>query len=105
MPSEILNTVYESVCSMDGVTELAIDAEGLKGIILSRDIVSKNGIKLSKDKEGNLTLDVYIRVKYETIIPQLAWELQKKIQEDVNNKDGVMVNDINIHVEGVDLGE
>lgn len=92
----------ESASSLEGVTGLALDAEGLRNNILVRDVI-KEGVKLSRDKEGNISLDVYIRVKYGTKIPQLAWELQRKIQEDIKNKTDVLVSDINVHVEGVDL--
>ena len=100
-----LNLVHfasESASSLEGVTGLALDAEGLRNNILVRDVI-KEGVKLSRDKEGKISLDIYLRVKYGIKIPQLAWELQRKIQEDIKNKTDILVSDINVHVEGVDL--
>ena len=103
--SALLKLVSESVLGMKGVTQMALEAEGLRSNILVRDTFIKDGVKLTKDKEGNITFDVYIRVVFGTKIPQLAWELQRKIQEDILSSSGLTINDINIHVEGVDLGD
>ena len=101
----VIEIATMSTTSLEGVTGMAKEAEGLKGSILTRDGTVKDGIKYSHDKEGNTTLDVYVRVKYGVKIPQLAWELQRKIQDDVNAKTGILLNDIHIHVEGVDMRE
>ena len=101
----LLELARESAINLEGVTSLAEEAEGLKPNILARDVIIGDGVKLSHDKEGNKVLDIYIRARYGVKIPQLAWELQKKIQSDIQEKMDILLNDINIHVEGVDMGE
>ena len=101
----LIKLVRSSALDVVGVTAMAEDAEGLKPNILARDVLIREGIRLARDKEGKPILDVYIRVNYGIKIPQLAWEIQKKIQGDVKEKTGIVLNDINIHVEGVDMGD
>ncbi|MBO4235676.1 MAG: Asp23/Gls24 family envelope stress response protein [Firmicutes bacterium] len=97
--------IRKSAIGMEGVTGMADMPEGLRGGILGRDTVMKDGVKLSRDKEDNAVVDVYIRVEYGIKIPQLAWELQRKIQDDIRSKTTIVLNDINIHVEGVEMGD
>lgn len=102
---KIVTLISKSASEMKGVTEMAETPEGLRESILARDVISRNGVRLSHDKEDNILIDVYIKVEYGIKIPQLAWELQRKVQSDVLAKTKLMLNDINIHVEGVDMGE
>ena len=102
---KLVALIIKSALAMEGVTGMVDMPEGLRGGILGRDVVMKDGVKLSRDKEDKTALDVYIRVEYGVKIPQLAWELQRKIQNDILAKTNITLNDINIHVEGVDMGE
>lgn len=76
--------------------ESASTVPGVKKTILAKAV---------KGKDKEITVDISIIVAYGTKIPQLAWELQRKVQWDIVMETGIKVNDINIHVEGVDMGE
>ena len=101
----LLTIVAKSVSEMKGVTKMADVPDVIRGGILARDTFVRDGIKIVRDKTDNLVLDVYIRVEYGIKIPQLAWELQRQIQSDVKKDIGIGLSDINIHVEGVDMGD
>ena len=70
-------------------------------------IVGKNdylrGIKLSKDKEDKYVFDVYIVCDYGCNIPQLAWDVQTSVKENVSSLINQQIGAVNIHVEGVSL--
>jgi len=102
---KIAEIAISSALDVDGVTAMSNEAEGLIPSILARDVIIREGVRLSRDKEGNRILDIYIRARYGSKIPQLAWVLQKKIQSDVKTKTKILLNEINIHVEGVDMGD
>lgn len=60
------------------------------------------GIRLSRDEEG-LSLDIYVIVEYRVKIPQLAWEIQSSVKQEIESIADVTVKEVNIHVQGVDL--
>lgn len=77
----------------EGSAEHALD-------ILSRDVVSSEGVRLTR-KEDDISLELYVVVEYGTQIPKMAWELQQRIQSEVKNFADVDIEEINIHIEGV----
>ena len=90
--------VFPGVVSMDkDSAEKALD-------ILSRDITAFDGVRITR-KEGHPILDVYIIVEYGTQIPKLAWELQKRIRNDYTRISDEEIEEINIHIEGVNIKE
>ena len=89
---------YPGVIGLDKVaSEKALD-------ILSKDTSVSNGVRISR-KDGKPVLDIFIVVEYGTQIPKLAWELQNKIKDDIKTITDQNVEDINIHIEGVDSKE
>ncbi|MEE0742471.1 MAG: Asp23/Gls24 family envelope stress response protein [Emergencia sp.] len=60
------------------------------------------GIKLSRGEEG-LILDVYIIVEYKVKIPQLAWDIQGSVKNEIETITETKVAEVNIHVQGVHL--
>lgn len=58
------------------------------------------GVKV--DMNGNnVTLDLYIVVDYGVRIPELAWEVQENVKNNVETMTGLDVQKVNIHIEGV----
>lgn len=69
--------------------------------LIGKDSSSK-GIKISKGEEG-LIIDINIIVEYEAKIPQLAWELQSAVKNEIESETEQKVSAVNIHVQGVHL--
>ncbi|MGF6375556.1 putative alkaline shock family protein YloU [Clostridiales Family XIII bacterium PM5-7] len=91
-----------AVLKIDGVSKLGGGlTDSLSKNILGKDPVNK-GVKLSRTDEG-LFLDVYIIVKYQVKIPQLAWEIQSFVKKELEEITDLNVMEVNIHVQGVDL--
>ncbi len=53
--------------------------------------------------EKEVLIDLFITVEYGCRIPDIAWEIQNKVQTAVENMTGLSVVDVNIHVQGVNL--
>lgn len=89
---------FPGVLSTENLTtEKALD-------IISRDISVFDGVKITR-KDGVPFVDVFIVVEYGTQIPKLAWELQKKIKKDFASISDENIEEINIHIEGIDAKE
>lgn len=105
MEEEIINLATISTLNIEGVCNLSGNmTESLSKNLLGIDLTGK-GVKLYKSDKG-MTMDIYIIAAYGFKIPQLAWEIQKKVKEAVEETFQVTLNEINIHVQGVSfLGE
>ncbi len=102
--SDDVLTVYvaRAVEKIPGVSELSGGitdnlSENIFGITLSG-----KGVKLSHNDEGIL-IDIYINVEYKVKIPQLAWEIQSTIKQEIEKITEEKVLEVNIHVQGVKL--
>ena len=69
--------------------------------ILGRKNLSK-GVKVEVG-EKEAVIDLYIIVEYGCRIPDVAWEIQEKVKKSVETMTGLSVNEVNIHVQGVNI--
>ncbi len=60
------------------------------------------GVKITLN-EKDLVLDLSIIVEYGTKIPEVAWELQEKVKNEVEAMTGLNVVGVNISVDGVNV--
>ena len=51
--------------------------------------------------EKNLKIDVNIIVEYGARIPDIAYEIQKRVKKAVEGMTGLNVEEVNVHVQGV----
>lgn len=58
------------------------------------------GVKVEMEDSG-VVIDLYIVVDYGVRIPELAWEIQENVKNNVETMTGMSVEKVNIHVEGV----
>lgn len=79
---------------------------GLVGGI-SEILGKKNFAKGIKVEVGDkvATIEIYIIVEYGVRIPDVAWEIQNKVKQSVEEMTGLSVLKVNIHVQGVKVGE
>ena len=52
--------------------------------------------------ENKVKIDVNIIVEYGTRIPDVAFEIQNIVKKAVENMTGLGVEEVNVHVQGVD---
>lgn len=62
------------------------------------------GVKVVMNEE-RAAIDLYVVVKYGHKISDIAWEIQEKVKETVENMTGAVVESVNIHVQGIDFSE
>ena len=64
----------------------------------------RKGIKVDAD-EKNTKIDVNIIVEYGVRIPDIAFEIQNRVKKAVESMTGLVVTEVNVHVQGVNLPE
>ena len=96
--------VAQSALRFPGVIRLVEESAERTLDIISRDVTSSSGVRISR-KEKETIVDIYVVVEYGTRIPKLAWELQKRVQNFIKSVTREVVEDINIHIEGVEKNE
>ena len=73
-------------------------AGGISEVLSGKKNLAK-GIKVDKN-ENKVKIDVNIIVEYGTRIP--AFEIQNRVKKAVENMTGLAVEEVNVHVQGVD---
>lgn len=68
---------------------------------LGRKNLSK-GVKVEAG-EKEAAIDLYIIVEYGYRIPEVAWSIQEKVKNAVENMTGLNVIEVNIHIQGVNI--
>ena len=58
------------------------------------------GIKVDNSEKG-LKIDVNIIVEYGARIPDVAYEIQNRVKKSIENMTGLNVEEINVHIQGV----
>lgn len=86
----------------EGVAEMA---GGITNIISKKtrgkELVAKGAkVTRSKDKE-QIEIDLHVIVSYGCKIPQVAWDIQENVKNEIRSMTNLKLNAVNIHVEGV----
>ncbi|MBQ3494523.1 MAG: Asp23/Gls24 family envelope stress response protein [Clostridia bacterium] len=61
------------------------------------------GVKLKFASNGQLTIDVYVRIQAGTSVPEIAYKIQENIKNNIVSMVDMRVSKINVHVVGVDF--
>jgi len=102
--ANLIGLIENDIMSFDSVSRFP--GIGLTGNIqraIGRDIPD-NGIRITEDDEG-ITVSCGIIVYFGVNIPQLCYDIQTKVKNDVESNAGVTVRAVNITVEGIDSKE
>ncbi len=84
-----------------GVTSMSGGIAGGIAEALGRKNLSK-GVKVEVG-EKEAAIDLYIIVEYGFRIPDVAWTIQEKVKQAVEDMTGLNVVEVNIHIQGVNL--
>ena len=96
--------------SEDVIAELARKTiQGIPNIRTSSKLGSKfglgrksGGIHVSVEhSQGCIDIDTYVLVKYGQRIPDLAWDVQEKIKDNLERYTGYNVRAVNVNVQGI----
>ena len=89
-----------AVSEVDGVASMAGRfAGGITEVLSGKKNLAK-GIKVEKT-ETTAKIDVNIIVEYGSRIPDVAFEIQNRVKTAVENMTGLKVEEVNVHVQGV----
>ena len=89
-----------AVSEVQGVAGMAGGfAGGISEVFSGKKNLAK-GIKADIN-DGKAKLDVNIIVEYGSRIPDVAFEIQNRVKKAVENMTGLTVEEVNVHVQGV----
>ena len=89
-----------AVSEVQGVAGMAGGfAGGISEVFSGKKNLAK-GIKADIN-DGKAKLDVNIIVEYGSRIPDVAFEIQNRVKKAVENMTGLVVEEVNVHVQGV----
>lgn len=90
-----------AVSEVPGVAQMSGGfAGGISEVFSGKKNMSK-GIKVDKT-ENKAKIDVNIIVEYGSRIPDVAYEIQNRVKKSVEGMTGFKVEEVNVHVQGVD---
>lgn len=89
-----------AVAEIPGVAEMAGGFAGGISEVLSGKKNMAKGIKVEV-QEKEVKIDVNIIVEYGTRIPDVAFEIQKRVKKSVESMTGLNPTEVNVHVQGV----
>ncbi len=101
--SEEVVAIIAGIAATDvpGVAGMSGGIAGGIAEILGRKNLSK-GVKVEVG-EKEAAIDLYIIVEFGARIPEVAWDIQDKVKNAVQNMTGLNVVEVNIHVQGVNF--
>lgn len=87
---------------IDGVSDMHTSFVGGVAQIFGGKKNSSQGVKV-EITEDMANIDLYLVVEYGVKIPELAWNVQERVKENVENMTGLTVTAVNIHIEGINF--
>lgn len=90
----------------------ATEVEGVKaigrslgaGILELIDKKNLHAIKVEKDKNGDITVQVPLIIKYGFNIPEVANKVQQNVSDALEKMTNLSIKDINVNVQGIERG-
>ena len=90
-----------AVMRTDGVAGLSGGLSNAISLTLwKKESISKGSIKVDETEKG-LVLDVFIDTKFGAKIPEVAWNVQHKVRDEVEQMTDMKISAVNVHVQGV----
>lgn len=84
---------------VQGVASMSGNIVGDLGAILGRKQLTR-GVRVTSG-EKDVTLDLYLSVKYGARIPEVAYKVQESVKKSVESMTDLKVANVNIHIQGV----
>ena len=94
-----------AVSEVQGVASMSGGfAGGITEVLSGKKNLAK-GIKVEILDNKETRIDVNIIVEYGARIPDVAFEIQKRVKKSVENMTGLSVLEVNVHVQGVSMSQ
>jgi uncharacterized alkaline shock family protein YloU len=94
-------------------TQALLSVEGVRpasaGLVANLRLGRKgsSGVRISVS-DGNppvVQVDTYIIVKYGLRLPDISWDVQESVKEQIERYTGYSVKEVNVTIQGIDFGE
>ncbi len=72
---------------------------------LGRKTVNGVRISISDGDTPEIIVDAYIAVKYGLRIPDVCWDVQEAVKDQIERFTGYSIKGVNVYVQGVTFGE
>jgi uncharacterized alkaline shock family protein YloU len=59
------------------------------------------GVKVIDVNNDKIKIDIYVKVKYGFSLPTVAEQIQNNVRQAINTMTGVSVEEVNVHIEGI----
>jgi uncharacterized alkaline shock family protein YloU len=90
----------------------AAEIEGVKSIgrisgISLLDLINKKftrSIKVEKDKNGDISIEVPLIIKYNYNVPEISGKVQESIRNALEKMTNINIKDIDITIQGIERG-
>ncbi|MBQ1528692.1 MAG: Asp23/Gls24 family envelope stress response protein [Firmicutes bacterium] len=89
-----------AVLRTDGVAALAGGLSNAISMTFRKKESISKGIKVEETDDG-LVLDVFLIVNYGAKIPEVAWNVQHSVRDEVELMADMAISAVNVHVQGV----
>lgn len=101
----LMDLIEKDIMSFEGVSRFpGIGITGnIQKAMLGRDRINP-GIRISEE-DGSLVISCEIIVYFGINIPQLCYDIQTRIKQDIESSTDLSVKAVNIRVEGLDKAE
>jgi uncharacterized alkaline shock family protein YloU len=73
----------------------------LRGDFIENEIEEASRTIRVEIKDNKPLINLYIIIKYGVRIPDIAWDIQNRVKENLMKKLGININEIDIHVQGI----
>ncbi|WP_024620740.1 Asp23/Gls24 family envelope stress response protein [Metaclostridioides mangenotii] len=87
------------IATIAGISALEVDGIETSTTFTDK-LLKNNGVKIQVD-DDDVSLDVMIVIKHGKPIPEVAAKVQENIKNTVETMTGLVVSQVNIHVQGI----
>ena len=99
-PDVVATIAGVSASEIKGVAGMCSTFAGGIAEILGAKKNASKGIKV-EIKDKSTIIDMFIIVEYGVRIPELAWEIQENVKNNVETMTGLSVEKVNIHIDAI----
>lgn len=99
----IAQLATKALASVDGVSPASPGL--MANLRLGRKIVNGVRISISDGDATEIVIDAYVSIKYGLRIPDVCWDVQEAIKEQVERFTGYVIKSVNVFVQGVTFAD
>ncbi|MDR1797848.1 MAG: Asp23/Gls24 family envelope stress response protein [Clostridiales Family XIII bacterium] len=91
----------EAALSVEGVIAIGMHNAAQKKGRRPRVDTKAYGVRVTEDAAAGYTVDIYLVVRFGAKIPEVAWNVQKRVTQGLKEASDIKLKEVNIHIQGV----